>query len=84
MRSTIARLVPERSLGFIQADDGRECSFHRGALRAARFEELARGTAVVFQIGHEAGDRPDAGPRAVSVHLAPDALPAVDPPAATA
>lgn len=80
MHGTIARLVPDRGFGFIRADDGREFFFHRAALHATRFEALAPGTAVDFQVGQEPGDRPDEGPRAVSVHLAADGLPAVDPP----
>jgi cold shock CspA family protein len=84
MHGTIARLVPERGFGFIRADDGHEFFFHRNALHATRFEDLAPGTAVDFQVGREEGDRPDEGPRAVSVHLAADALPAVDPPQAGA
>jgi cold shock CspA family protein len=82
MHGMIERLSPERGFGFIRADDGREFFFHRSALHATRFEDLAPGTAVDFQIGHEKGDRPDEGPRAVSVHMAADALPAVDPPTA--
>ena len=84
MNGTIPRLVPERGFGFIRADDGQEFFFHRTALHATRFEDLAPGTAVEFQVSREEGDRPDEGPRAVSVHLAADALPAVDPPDATA
>lgn len=80
MHGQIARLAPERGFGFVVADDGQEYFFHRSALKATRFEDLAPGTAVDFQIGLDEGDRPDEGPRAVSVHLAADALPAVDPP----
>lgn len=81
MRGTIARVAPDRGFGFIAADDtGQEYFFHRSALRATRFEDLAPGVAVVFQVGDEPGDRPDEGPRAVSVEMAEGALPAVDPP----
>jgi cold shock CspA family protein len=80
MHGRVERLSPERGYGFIRSDDGQEYFFHRTALRATRFEDLAPGTAVDFTIGEEEGDRPEEGPRAVSVHLAADALPAVDPP----
>ena len=84
MQGTIARLLPERGFGFIRADDGQEYFFHRNALHGTRFEDLAPGTAVEFQLGRDPGDRDDEGPRAVSVHLGAGVLPAVDPPDAGA
>ena len=79
-QGTVARLVPDRGFGFIAADDGEEFFFHRNALQGLRFEELVPGTGVVFHVGRDPGDRPDEGPRAVSVRLAGGALPAVEKP----
>ena len=78
MHGTIARLSPEGGFGFITADDGQELFFHRSALQATDFEELAPGVAVEFEVGHEEGDRPGEDPRAVSVRLAEEAAPAAD------
>lgn len=78
MHGTIVRLSPERGFGFITADDGQELFFHRGALQATDFEELAPGVAVEFEVGHEEGDRSDEGPRAANVRLAAEAVPAAD------
>ena len=80
MHGTIARMVPEQGFGFIEGDDGHEYFFHRTALNATDFEDLAPGTPVYFRIGREEGDRPDEGPRAVFVRMSPAAEPAVDPP----
>ena len=79
MHGSIASITPERGFGFIAADDdGGEYFFHRSALHGVEFEELAPGVTVEFTLGHEQGDRPDEGPRAVDVRLADDAIPAVD------
>ena len=78
MHGTVARLSPERGFGFIEATDGREFFFHRGALHGVEFEELAAGVGVEFEVGHEPGDEVGEGPRATSVRLADDAIPAVD------
>ena len=85
-RGAISRLVADRGFGFIEADDdsgGGEFFFHRSALQGTRFEDLAPGTTVVFQVGEDPGDRPDEGPRAVSVRMDEGELPAIDPPLAT-
>jgi cold shock CspA family protein len=80
MHGTIARMAPAEGFGFIDGDDGHEYFFHRTALNATRFEDLAPGVAVDFRIGRGEGDRPDEGPRAIFVRLADAAEPAVDPP----
>lgn len=77
---TIVRMVPERGFGFVRSDEGYEYFFHRSALNATRYEDLAPGIAVVFRIGEEEGDREDERPRAVYLRLAGAAEPAVDPP----
>jgi cold shock CspA family protein len=77
---TIVRMVPEQGFGFVRSDEGHEYFFHRGALNATRFDDLAPGTTVEFRIGEEAGDRADEGLRAVFVRLAGAAEPAVDLP----
>ena len=53
MQGTIARLVPERGFGFITGDDGQEFFFHRSALQATEFEELAEGVRVDFHAAHD-------------------------------
>ena len=78
MHGRITSISPERGFGFIAADDGGEFFFHRSALHGVDFEELAEGVTVEFTLGHETGDRPDEGPRAVDIRLADDAIPAVD------
>jgi cold shock CspA family protein len=79
MRGTVDRLAPEGGFGFIIGENGQEFFFHRTALQAVEFEELAPGSPVVFEAGHqEDGDRPEEHVRAVNIHLADDALPAED------
>jgi cold shock CspA family protein len=73
-------MVPEEGFGFIDGDDGHEYFFHRSALNATRFEDLAPGVPVFFRIGHEEGDRPGEGLRAVFVRMTDAAEPTVDPP----
>ena len=78
MHGTVARLSPERGVGFVVATDGREFFFHRSALHGVELGELAPGVGVEFEVGHEPGDVVGEGPRATSVRLADDAIPAVD------
>jgi CspA family cold shock protein len=78
MRGTVASVVPERGFGFITTADGGEFFFHRGALQAVDFEELAEGVEVEFEVGDEPGDQPGERPRAVNIRLAETAVPAVD------
>jgi cold shock protein len=71
--------VPDEGSGFIIDDDGQELFFHRSALQGIEFEELAPGSAVEFGVQREApGDEAGEHPRAVSVRLAADAVPADD------
>jgi cold shock CspA family protein len=79
MRGTVARIVADRGFGFIEGDDGQEYFFYAGALKGTDWEELAPGVPVEFERrGLEEGDKPDDEPRAVNVHLAENAIPAVD------
>jgi len=78
MQGTIARLAPDGGFGFITGENGQEFFFHRNALQGTDFEELAPGTEVVFEAGHETGDQPGEHTRAVNIRLAPGATPAVD------
>jgi cold shock CspA family protein len=79
MHGRISRVSPERGFGYITPDEeGGEVFFHRSALHGASFDELAEGVAVELTLGHEVGDRPNEGLRAVDVRLADDAVPAVD------
>ena len=79
---TIVRMTPEQGFGFIRSDEGHEYFFHRTALNATRFEDIALGTPVDFRIGREAGDESDEGPRATFVRMSAAAEPAVDSPLA--
>ena len=78
MEGTVARLAPEGGFGFITGENGQEFFFHRSALQAVDFEELAPGSAVVFEAGQETGDQPGEHTRAVNVRLAPGQTAAVD------
>ena len=78
MHGAVSRLSPERGFGFIEATDGREFFFHRGALHGVEFAELTPGVGVAFEVGHEPGDEVGEGPRATSVRLADEAIPSVD------
>jgi CspA family cold shock protein len=79
MRGMVARLVADRSFGFIAGDDGQEYFFHQSALQGADFGDLAPGIALEFDVDQDPkGDRPGEDPRAVNVRLADDAVPAVD------
>jgi cold shock CspA family protein len=75
---TITALVRERGFGTI-ASDGQEYFFNQSALQGVDFDELAEGQLVDFTPDFDApGDRPDERPRAVSIRLAAEELPAVD------
>jgi CspA family cold shock protein len=79
MQGTVARIVIDRGFGFIEGENGREFFFHRSALNATDFGELAPGSPVEFEVSNDTpGDQPNEGPRAVNVHLAPGATSAVD------
>jgi cold shock CspA family protein len=78
MRGTVDRVVPERGFGFVIGPNGEEYFFHRSGLSGTEFEELGPGVTVDFQVANEEGDTPDEHLRAVNVHLADDAIPAVD------
>ena len=79
MRGSISELVPDRGFGLISDQDGREYFFQRGALMGVDFEDLALGIEVEFAARPpESGDEPGEHPRAVSIRLAPGAMPAPD------
>ena len=79
MNGTVSRIVADRGFGFIDGDDGQQFFFHRSALKATDFGDLAPGVRVEFEVSNETrGDEPHEGPRAVNVHLAEGAVPAVD------
>jgi cold shock CspA family protein len=79
MRGTVTRLVDERGFGIIENEQGEQYFFHQSALNGVEFGELAEGIAVEFAVDRDAkGDEPGERPRAVGVHLADDAIPAVD------
>ena len=75
---TILELVRNRGFGTITSD-GQEYFFNQSALQGLDFEELTEGQEVDFLADFDApGDRKDERPRAVSIRLSPDELPAVD------
>ncbi len=77
-RGTITSIVRNRGFGTIAAD-GEEYFFNQSALMGVDFEELTEGQQVDFIDNFDApGDRPGERPRAVSIRLAPEELPAVD------
>jgi cold shock CspA family protein len=77
-QGTVTRIVPDRGFGFIAAD-GEQYFFNQSALQGVEFEELTEGSLVLFTPEFDAkGDRPDEGPRAVSIRLDPQELPAED------
>jgi cold shock CspA family protein len=77
-RGTITTLVRNRGFGTI-ASDGEEYFFNQSALMGVDFDELTEGQEVDFMADFDApGDRPDERPRAASIRLAPEELPAVD------
>jgi cold shock CspA family protein len=78
MQGIIDRLAPDRGFGFL-ISDRKEFFFHRSGLKGVRFEDLAPGTVVDFEVQADAeGDRPREHPRAVSITLADQSLPGVD------
>ena len=79
MRGNVVEIIIDRGFGFIEDEAGQRYFFHRGALDGVDFDELGAGTPVEFRIQHDAkGDEHWEGPRAVGVHLAEGAAPAVD------
>ena len=48
MTGTITRLVDNRQIGSIAAEDGHEYAFAASALRGVEFHQLSLGTAVDF------------------------------------
>ena len=78
MQGRVSSLAADRGFGFITTDDGQEFFFHRNALKATAFEELADGVSVVFDVSEDPGDEQGERPRAVDIRLADDAVPAVD------
>jgi hypothetical protein len=64
MTGTITRLVDNRQVGSIAAEDGNEYAFGASSLRGVQFDQLSLGTAVTFTPGRKSGDL-----RAESVEL---------------
>jgi cold shock CspA family protein len=79
MRGRVDRLVPAEGYGLLIAENGQELCFHRSALEGVDWEEIAPGTTLEFDVkAHATGDEPGEHSRAVSVRLAPNAVPAAD------
>ena len=53
MNGTITRLVDNRQVGSISAQDGNEYAFGAGNLRGVRFDRLSLGTVVTFTPGRK-------------------------------
>jgi cold shock CspA family protein len=62
---TIKRVFKDRGFGFIRTTDGQEIFFHRSGLRSSRFESIAEGDAVEFEV-----ESSSKGPRAVNIQVA--------------
>ena len=65
---TIKRVFKDRGFGFIRTSDGQEIFFHRSGLRSARFEAIAEGDTVEFEV-----ESSPKGPRAVNIQVATQA-----------
>jgi len=79
MRGTVVEVIIDRGFGFLADEAGQRYFFHRNALDGVDFEELGAGTPVDFRVqAHAQGDEHWEGPRAVGIHLAEGAVPAVD------
>ena len=62
---TIKKVGADRGFGFIAAEDGKECFFHRGGLDSSLdFDRLVGGERVEFEI-----EESPKGPRAAQVRL---------------
>jgi cold shock CspA family protein len=78
LEGTVDRIAPEGTFGFIIGPNGEEYFFHQSGLTGTEMGDLAPGVGVVFHAFEGEGDAPDEHLRAVDVHLAPDAAPAVE------
>ena len=56
MNGTITRLVDNRQVGTISAQDGNEYAFGAGNLRSVQFDRLSLGTVVTFTAGRKSTD----------------------------
>jgi cold shock CspA family protein len=56
MTGTITRLVDNRQVGVISAEDGNEYAFGASNLRGAHFDQLSLGTAVTFTPGRNSNE----------------------------
>lgn len=70
----IKKLVVDRGFGFIAVEGGgnrrNDVFFHFSAVQGTRFEDLAEGQPVEFELSDDAGDsRRGRGPRAATVRL---------------
>jgi CspA family cold shock protein len=61
-KGTVKRVIRERGLGFILAEDGSEIFFHRSELQNVVFDELQEGNHLEFSVVK--GKR---GPRATGI-----------------
>ncbi|HET8524605.1 MAG TPA: cold shock domain-containing protein [Thermomicrobiales bacterium] len=78
LRGVVDRVVADDKFGFIIGPNGEEYFFHQTDLNGPSYDELAPGVPVEFDVAKGTGDRPDEHLRAVNIHFAPDAVPAVD------
>lgn len=61
----IKKLIREKGFGFIRDDKDNEYFFHRTALDKGRFDDLAEGQMVSFEV-----EESSKGPRAATVRTA--------------
>lgn len=60
----IKKVIHNRGFGFISDTDGRELFFHQSSVLDNKFDSLAEGQAVQFEV-----EKSDKGPRATNVSL---------------
>ncbi|RMG02243.1 MAG: hypothetical protein D6741_04025 [Planctomycetota bacterium] len=69
-QGTIKKLVFDRGFGFISTGGGprdNDVFFHFSAVQGARFEDLAEGQSVTYELSDEGDSRRGRGPRASTV-----------------
>ena len=59
-KGTIRRLITDRGLGFIRAEQREDLFFHRSQLEGVDFNSLREGQGVEFEVGKGRDGRPQA------------------------
>lgn len=64
MQGSVKKIVSEKGFGFIKPASGPDVFFHCSSLQGKKFEDLAEGDAVDFELDEKADK-----PRASEVHV---------------